>query len=308
MANRGSGATLPTNPNPGDTFYWTTQSQWMVATPGGEWAPLGAGIGQDISLLSAPTDTNSPTNTIDLTATSGATHLLAIALNNVQTLRFQVSGSGAGTLIVEGQNDGATWSALPGAAVYDETNNVYGSTFTIATGNDYLVNVAGWSNVRLRSQTVGTGTINVGYTLSQSQAIEGAPTPIHGTAATGVTQDTGGVGLIGWISSVLKNLRSLAANLATATVSVPSGAANTVIKGTPGRLIRVVITTAGTTTDATLYDNATTNSGVVLGVIPGTTTDATAVKGKVYTFELPAAAGIVAANTASGPVFTVGYS
>lgn len=89
----------------------------------------------------------------------------------------------------------------------------------------------------------------------------------------------------------------------SATASVPSGAANTVVKASAGRLCRVIVTTAGSGAgNVLIYDNASTNSGTVIGVIPGTIAI-----GTYYTFDMPAANGITVANVASGPVLTVSY-
>jgi hypothetical protein len=88
------------------------------------------------------------------------------------------------------------------------------------------------------------------------------------------------------------------------TVSVPSGAGNTVIKAGPGRLCRVVITTLGSGSgDVTFYDNATTNSGTVLFRFINTQALAT----YLPAIDMPAANGITVANVANGPVFTVSY-
>ena len=70
------------------------------------------------------------------------------------------------------------------------------------------------------------------------------------------------------------------------------------------RLCRGVVTTAGSGTGNVLvYDNATTNSGTVIGVVP-----ATVAVGTMYTFEMPVATGITVANVASGPVLTLSYA
>jgi hypothetical protein len=88
------------------------------------------------------------------------------------------------------------------------------------------------------------------------------------------------------------------------TVNVPTGAANNVVKAAGGRLCRVLVTTAGTGAGGVLiYDNATTNSGTVIGYIP-----ATIAVGTQYTFDMPAANGIVVANVANGPVLTVSFN
>ena len=85
------------------------------------------------------------------------------------------------------------------------------------------------------------------------------------------------------------------------TTSVPTGAANTVVQARAGKLRRVLVTTAGSGSGSVLiYDNATTNSGTVVGVIPATVTI-----GTTYVFDMPVVNGIVVANVASGPVLTV---
>jgi hypothetical protein len=89
------------------------------------------------------------------------------------------------------------------------------------------------------------------------------------------------------------------------TAAIAAGAATTIVKGAPGRLVNVVITTAGTSTDnATIYDNATAGSGKILAVIPGGTT----LTGAQVQIDLPAANGITVVNVSSGPAFTLGYS
>ena len=87
------------------------------------------------------------------------------------------------------------------------------------------------------------------------------------------------------------------------TASIPTGAGNTVIKPRSGQLRRVLVTTAGTGTgNVQFFDNATTNSGTVIGMVP-----ATIAIGNYYTFDMPAALGIVCQNVLNGPVMTVSF-
>lgn len=89
-----------------------------------------------------------------------------------------------------------------------------------------------------------------------------------------------------------------------ATAAVAGGAGNTVVSASPGRLCRVLVTTAGAGSGSVLiYDNASEASGTVLGVI-----SAAAAVGGVSVFDMPAANGIVVANVASGPALTVSYT
>lgn len=86
-------------------------------------------------------------------------------------------------------------------------------------------------------------------------------------------------------------------------ISVPSSAGNTVIKGSPGILASITITTAGTGAgNVQIFDNATTNSGTVLYAFPATITVP-----NNFIINMPAKNGITAQNVLNGPVFTVGF-
>lgn len=107
--------------------------------------------------------------------------------------------------------------------------------------------------------------------------------------------------------------RSTNLNRAQLTGTVAAGAGTTVIATGPGTILQVVITTAGTAgTDTLIYDNATTNSGNVIGRIPGTCP-----VGAVFNFGSAASGpdnigsdyslGLTFVQIASGPAFTVYY-
>jgi hypothetical protein len=87
------------------------------------------------------------------------------------------------------------------------------------------------------------------------------------------------------------------------TGTVAAGAGTTVVKGGPGRLVSVLVTTAGTGTGSVaFYDNASAGSGTEIGIVP-----ATIAVGTFYTFNMPAANGITVVNVASGPALTVSF-
>ena len=90
--------------------------------------------------------------------------------------------------------------------------------------------------------------------------------------------------------------------LSSANKSVPTGTGNTVVKASPGVLCSIVVTTAGTAA-ATVYDNASTNSGTVLFATPASTS-----VGTIYAIYGAALNGITVANVTSGPVLTVYYN
>lgn len=74
------------------------------------------------------------------------------------------------------------------------------------------------------------------------------------------------------------------------------------VKASAGRLLKVVVTTVLGAGAITIYDNASTNSGTVLMVIPSTTA-----AGTVYDINLPAVNGIYASFASTGGI-TVGYA
>lgn len=89
---------------------------------------------------------------------------------------------------------------------------------------------------------------------------------------------------------------------ATTAVVSASGGVNTVKAGA-GRLLKIIVTVATTVAACTVYDNATTNSGTVLAVIPAATA-----AGTVYDINLPAVNGITVNGGASAGSLTIGYS
>jgi hypothetical protein len=85
------------------------------------------------------------------------------------------------------------------------------------------------------------------------------------------------------------------------TATVAAGAGTTACSSTPGRILSVLVTTAGTGTGQVLfYDNAAAGSGTIIAAIP-----ATVAAGAFYAFGMPAAFGVVAVNPANGPALTV---
>lgn len=93
---------------------------------------------------------------------------------------------------------------------------------------------------------------------------------------------------------------------AAAAFAVPLTFAGGAVKGSAGRLLKVIVTTAfaGVSGVLTFYDNASAASGTPLLAIP----TGTAV-GTIYTIDVPAANGIFAGNSAlTAGAITVGYS
>jgi len=90
-----------------------------------------------------------------------------------------------------------------------------------------------------------------------------------------------------------------------ASVAVAAGPGTTVIKNGPGRLNRVLLTTASGTAPGvlTFYDSVGAASGTILAIVPVSTAAGTA-----YDIRMPAAVGITAVGTTNSGAATVAYS
>lgn len=78
--------------------------------------------------------------------------------------------------------------------------------------------------------------------------------------------------------------------------------ADTIIKGKPGRLCRILVTTAGTAA-VSIWDNASGHTGTIIGAVA-----ANAVAGTMVEAQAPAVNGITVQGGASNPAITVIWS
>jgi hypothetical protein len=80
-------------------------------------------------------------------------------------------------------------------------------------------------------------------------------------------------------------------------------AADTVIASQPGALARVLVTATGTNS-MLIYDNASTASGNVIGVIPANPT----VTGIPFVFKMPTDHGVTVKGDSNNPAVTISYA
>lgn len=86
------------------------------------------------------------------------------------------------------------------------------------------------------------------------------------------------------------------------TVAIAAGVStDTVVKATPGRLCRVLVTTTGTN-PLTIWDNASGHTGTIIGAFA-----ASPAVGTVASFEMPAANGITVQGNAANPAVTISF-
>ncbi len=99
------------------------------------------------------------------------------------------------------------------------------------------------------------------------------------------------------------NVIGSTANDGTNTTAIAAATvANTVIKAGSGRLARVLVTAVGTV-NTLIYDNATTNSGTVIGIVKST-----AAVGDIIELRIPAQSGITVGGSANNAGVTVVWS
>lgn len=94
----------------------------------------------------------------------------------------------------------------------------------------------------------------------------------------------------------------LVANGGRKTATIAAGAGTVTISPNAGRIVSVLVTTAGTVA-LTCFDNASLASGTIVALTPATTVLAT-----TYTVNNPVANGITCSDPVSGPAVTVSYN
>lgn len=91
-------------------------------------------------------------------------------------------------------------------------------------------------------------------------------------------------------------------NQAAFTTPVTLGG-TVVVKPSAGRVLKVIVTTVTASATCTVYDNASTNAGTPLLVIP-----TAAAVGTIYDVNLPAVNGITVYSSGATGAITIGYS
>jgi hypothetical protein len=255
----------------------------------------------------------------DVVGVASATGTTApVTLTGGGCVNFVTSGTWTVTIRVEYSND----TAIPAYGVLKDTTGGGSPSYAINIGHEFCSPTS--ALVRLNVLTLTSGVIS--YDIHQLPTTSQVTSLgiVGGTvvSANGVSSDAVSVsGLFGLSTQSLSyafngtswdrfRKDNYAAGPAWMTsggvvLTVPIAAATsgpTVIKASQGRLARVLVTTQGTTTAETFYDNPSACSGTIIGVIP-----VTATVGTVYQIDLGANTGITACGGTLSPAVTVGY-
>lgn len=197
------------------------------------------------------------------------------------------------------------------------TGNQFGSALGTAASTLYVSPIRGnYFQIAVSALTSGTfaGTVTLRSGPLPTTAISAS---VSGASGTGSAVPTGAfynavngrtsaptnvsngqlVGALGLVNGAVVT----APALLNVAVAVSSSA--TVVKSSAGFLSGVLVTAAGSSQAMTIYDNASTGSGTVIGIIPSGAT-----AGTYYPFNMPAANGITCSGSSSNPAVTVAYS
>jgi hypothetical protein len=290
----------------------------------------------------AEVDTNNRLNTItpDIVVTGQTLSGSATTNNNVipntagfSILNLQLAGTGGSAFYtVEGSIDGANWDFLyffqtgvSSASARWTKSTAF--TFQGSVAGIYTIIIGGYSNVRVRCGSTGTGNLPYAYTMTNTNF-----TPLYG-GVSGINIDkvSGNTGITLTPSDSVSAISSLAifsfleafngtnwdrvrkdsyANGPQWTTSgggstkvVAAAAGTTVVKASAGRLCKVLVTGGTISAALTFYDNATTTTGNVVGIIPATA----AVTGIPFIFDWPCANGITGDFLTGSPAVSISY-
>lgn len=144
-----------------------------------------------------------------------------------------------------------------------------------------------------------SGTWTVGSNSATGSAVPANAFSIGAKALTASPTAATTGNLVALTADTMGELLTTTGGLVTS--SVPANASNVVVKATPGRLCRVLVTATGAN-PMQIFDNATTNSGTIIGALP-----ASPAIGTVLDAEMPAANGITIAGSATNPAVTVSW-
>lgn len=185
-------------------------------------------------------------------------------------------------------------TVLPGQAI----KLTGGATPEYVYVADSFVPSATATSVPLKSPVVNAAQTSASWSVFNTAGPSNGSVPPEGILLVQETLFDVATGNL-YAKQGVRGVQDMSVGGRTSTAIAASTATNTVIKASPGRLARLLVTTAGTTA-MSFYDNASTNSGTVIALIP-----ASAAAGTLIDAQAPALNGITAAGAATNPGVTV---
>lgn len=197
----------------------------------------------------------------------------------VKSFSITLSGTWSAQVVAEGSNDGANWEAVTLASI-----SIFNGIFTHQTANSTYVGQVMFRYLRVRLSAYTSGTVNA--------TLELYTYPLPPQTFQGLAEVSGGTNIIGQTSN--DGLQTTPIAAATLT--------DTVVSSSPGRLATILVTAVGTA-QLNIFDNASTHTGTIIGIVP-----ASATVGSIFKLNMPVANGITVQGAASTPGVTISWT
>lgn len=236
-------------------------------------------------------DYQAPVNlTINSSTSVNSAVTVATAGYDTVTVSHIISGTVTGGNTAFEVYDGTSWIAIKGGLI-----SSYGTAtnYNLNGGsNCYQFNVAGFPQFRARltSALVGSGSVNVAVIVSSSPDVPlmtvgldpAATVPLpsgaaqetgnlatiataQGAGGTGISQPTGGSGLLGWLSGIYKAITGTLTVSGSVTANAGTNLNTSALAVETGGNLASINSTTGTTSD-TAY---TSGNGTIVSVLKG---------------------------------------
>ncbi len=156
------------------------------------------------------------------------------------------------------------------------------------------------TSVPLKSPVVVTGQTTAQWSIFNSAGPASGSVSPEGVLMIQETVFDAGTGNL-YAKQGFRGVQDVNVGGKSSTAIAAANAANTVVKGGAGRLARILVTSSGSN-ELDVFDNATTNSGTKIGIVP-----AGAAVGTLIDCQAPAFNGITVAGNAANPGVTIFY-
>jgi hypothetical protein len=223
-----------------------------------------------------------------------------LAFDRLRTWLGKGSQSNAITATLVGDNN-LTFSAAPKTILPGQAIKLQGgATPEYVYVADSFTPGTTATSVPLKSPVVNANQNNASWSVFNAAGPGNAAVPTEGILMLQETLFDTATGNL-YAKQGVRGIQDVSVGGRTSTAIAAGVAANTVVKATPGRLARLLVTATGTN-QLTIYDNATTSSGTIIAIVP-----ANAAVGTLIDCQAIALNGITIAGNAANPGITIFY-
>jgi hypothetical protein len=193
-----------------------------------------------------------------------------------------------------------TFSAAPKTLLPGQAIKLSGAAGEYVYVADSFTPSATATVIPLKSPVVNTGQTTAQWSIFNTAGPGGGSVSPEGILLVQETLYDVATGNL-YAKQGVRGIQDVSVGGRTSTAIAASTSANTVIKNSPGRLARILVTATGTN-EMDVFDNASTNSGTKIGIVP-----ANATVGTIIDCQAPALNGITVGGNSNNPGVTIFY-